>query len=235
MISFEEFLTESNAEPLLNEAVTFKADSDTTMIGSLSEFAKWYRNGYGKAFTTDGKFAFRRNRSGNSSSLTVIETGSYGKSGNSNYHNIRIDVEADYGDFIGAITSLDGIMDTARDFEKKDLVTISTSTIKNMSADAFTPVLLKNFKSVGSIAKLKKVTKAQARKIVASGDFHSISHNYQMRDDNHSTDGDVKLSFSIIADILSDLDSKHTVIFNREGSESFTINVHSNLSYYVNR
>lgn len=235
MISFAEFLIESNAEPLLNESVTFLRDSNTTMISNLDDFEKWYRYAHsGAAYTTDGKYSFTRSRSSNT--LGVYETGSYGKSGNSNSYDIRIKKEVDSnGEFISAITSIDGIMDVAKDFEKKGLVDIYTSSIKNLSASAFTPVLLKNFKSVGSVAKSAKITKAQARKIVASGDFHSISHKYQMMDDNYNSSGDLNMTYAIIKDILSDLDSKHTVVLNTVGSESFSISVHSNLTYYVNR
>ena len=236
LTSFSDFLNEQNTPPLLNESVTFSPDGDTVMIGNLADFTKWYHYGYsGTAYTKDGKYSFRRSRQ--SHSLSVCETGNYGKSGTSNSYDIRLDAEADLnGKFIEAITDIDKIVDIAKSLESSGVVDrVYTSTMKNMEVSAFNPVMLKNFKSIGSIAKKDKITKSQVRKIVASGDFDNITHNYQMRDDNYSSDGAIKLTYGNIIQVLDALDSKHTSLSNSVGSESFRIYVHSNLTYYVNR
>ena len=237
MISFEEFLTESNAEPLLNESVTFQTDNDTSMVKNVDELVKWYHYGYSRntAYTTDGKFSFLRNRG--SHVLYVTETGSYGKSGNANTYTIKIDSDADMnGKFINALTDISKVVETAEQLKAEGVVIdVYKSTIKNTSVGAFHPLLLKNFKSIGSVSGKDKLNKVQARKIIASGDFDSISHDYQMRDDNYNSSGDIKLTYSNIIMVLDTLDSKHTSIMKNTDSESFSIYVHSNLSYYINR
>lgn len=232
MSNFSQYLVESVQPSLLNERAQFKMQHDGRMIKTVSEFSDWFYRGYGRGYTTDGKYSFSRYNSGPKITLYVTETGNYGKSGNSMRHSIYI---TDSNELMNSITSIDGIVAVAESLVGSAVSGVSPDAVKNISSDCFNPVMLKNFKSVGSIASKDKVTKAQARKIIASGDFDNITHNYQMRDDNYSSSGEIELTYAMIADILGDLDSKHTSIFNKKGSESFSIYVHSNLSYYINR
>ncbi len=232
MKSFSDFLNESMQPALLNEKVKFTADNDSKMISTVADFESWFYSGSRVAYTSDGKYSFSRYNSGPKTSLHVTDTSKYGKSGNSDAYAIYM---TDTSKLINSITSIDTIVDTAQSLLDDGVEQVSRDQVKNMSADCFNPVMLKNFKSVGSVASKDKITKAQARKIVASGDFKNITHRYQMRDDNYNSDGAVKLTYAVLSDILGDLDSKHTSILNRRGSESFTIYVHSNLTYDVNR
>jgi len=234
MISFSEYLNEGVAQPLL-EAVSFKVDGDTHMVGTLSEFKEWYRIGGGDCYTTDGKWSFKRDR--RNRALYVVDTSKYGKAGNGNVHRISISKEAEAdGGFFDALTSIDGIVETAERLVDTGVIEdVRLSTSKNMSVACFNPAMLKNFKSVGSVANKDKVTKSQARKIIASGDFDNISHDYRMRDDNYNSSGEIKLTYGTLRMVLDTLDSSRTFVDKKGEGESFNIYVHSNLSYYINR
>lgn len=239
MITFDNFLQELASQPLLTESVTFQPDHTTKMISSVGDLYKWFSNDYmGKAYTTDGKFSFARFRT--SSSLYITETGNYGKSGKTNMYRIYIGQEMDrngsVNDVISDLKSVDSIVDVMLELEKTGGVkSIRKESIQNTSVDAFNPVMLKNFKSIGSIASKDKINKVQARKIIASGDFDTITHDYQMRDDNYKTSGAINLTYDNITMVLETLDSKNSSVLKQVGSESFNIYVHSNLSYYINR
>lgn len=239
MITFDDFLQESTASPLLNESVTFQPDPATKMIKSVSDLSRWFSHDYtGKAYTTDGKFSFQRSRS--SAALYITETGNYGKSGKATIHKVYFGQEVDRSGKIDMIIeelpSVESIVDAMYELEKEGVISgVNKESVQNTSADIFNPVMLKNFKSVGSIASKDKINKIQARKIIASGDFDNITHNYQMRDDNYKTDGEIKLTYDNITRILDTLDSKNSSVMKSKDSESFNIYVHSNLSYYINR
>lgn len=232
MKSFSEFLNESSQPALLNEQVNFKMEAGSKMISSVSDFESWFYNGYGRGYTSDGKYSFSRYNNGPRVSLHVTDTSKYGKSGTSDTYSI---IMTDTSKLINSVTDIDSIVDVAESLEGDGVERVSHDKVKNLSAECFNPVMLKNFKSAGSVASKDKITKGQARKIVASGDFKNITHSYQMRDDNYNSNGEIELTYAKIRDILGDLDSKHTSILNTKGSESFTIYVHSNLSYTINR
>lgn len=235
MQSFDNYLKESVGTQLLNEKATFKLQGNASMIKNLTDFNDWFYRSLGDSYTSDGKYTFARYNNGPKVVLYVTNTSNYGKAGNADKYSIVI---KDTHAFINAVKSIDSIVDTAMSLsDSSDAVErVSKDSVKNLSAEAFNPVMLKNFKSIGSVAGKDKITKAQARKIIASGDFDNITHDYQMRDDNHSTTGAIELTYANISSILSDLDNKYTSILRKNvDSESFSVWVHSNLSYYINR